>query len=120
MADIVHIENFGIKPTALEAINNNFRVLKELAESGGNDELAQKLTELETNVTSCVNKVTQLETLVTGMSTTLEETRQGMQTIAGTVTTLNGTVAQLQVDVNNLTTRVAALEAAASAPSSIV
>lgn len=120
MADIVHIENFGIKPTALEAINNNFKVLKELAESGGNDELVQKLTELETNITSCVDKVTQLETLVTGMSTTLEETRQSMQTIAGTVTTLNGTVAQLQVDVNNLTTRVAELEAAASAPSSIV
>lgn len=120
MADIVHIENFGIKPTALEAINNNFRVLKELAESGGNDELAQKLTELETNVTSCVNKVTQLETLVTGMSTTLEETRQGMQTIAGTVTTLNGTVAQLQVDVNDLTARVVKLEGNIPTSSSIV
>lgn len=120
MADIVHIENFGIKPTALEAINNNFKVLKELAESGGNDELVQKLTELETNVTLCVNKVTQLESLVTGMSTTLEETRQGMQTIAGTVTTLNGTVAQLQADTSDLKTRVAALEATAPVPSSIV
>ena len=120
MADIVHIENFGIKPTALEAINNNFKVLKELAESGGNDELVQKLTELETNITSCVNKVTQLETLVTGISTTLEETRQGMQTIAETVTILNGTVAQLQVDVNDLTARVVKLEGNISAPSSIV
>lgn len=120
MANIVHIENFGIKPTALEAINNNFKVLKELAESGGNDELVQKLTELETNITSCVDKVTQLETLVTGISATLEETRQGMQTIAGTVTTLNETVAQLQTDTSDLKTRVAKLEAAASTPSSIV
>ncbi len=120
MADIVHIENFGIKPTALEAINNNFKVLKELAESGRNDELDQKLMELETNVTLFVNKVTQLESLVTGMSATLEETCQGMQTIAGTVTTLNDTVSQVQADTNNLKTRVTKLEEAASGSPSII
>ena len=54
------------------------------------------------------------------MSTTLEETRQGMQTIAGTVTTLNEIVAQLQVDVNDLTARVVKLEGNIPAPSSIV
>lgn len=120
MAGVVHIENFGIKPTALEAINNNFEYLRQLAEAGGNEELVQKIGELESKVTKLVADYTLLNDSVTALTATVNETREGMQTISSTITALNPIVqenktkvAQHSTDIADLKTRVAALETSA-------
>lgn len=138
MAGIVHIENFGIKPTALEAINNNFEYLRKLAEAGGNEELVEAVNKLKelvdelvadntelTNAISTVNgkvtdlisQYTQLNSDVNTLTATVNETREGMQTISSTVTALNPIVqdnktkvAQHGTDIADLKTRVSALE----------